>query len=34
MAAQNAIQTPMNEHAKARFMPPLHAPIAIGFFRA
>src|ERR1700675_2772155 len=33
MAAQYAIQSPVNEHAEARFMPPLHATNAIGVLR-
>ena len=30
-ARRNGVQTPVDEHAKARFTPPLHARIALGF---
>ena len=32
VAGQKAIKAPMNEHAESGFMPPFHAPNAIGFF--
>jgi hypothetical protein len=30
MPAENAVQAPVNEHAEARFVPPLHAANAVG----
>src|SRR6266478_1160997 len=33
VAAEHAVQAPMDEHAKSRFVPPLHAASAVGVFR-
>src|SRR5713101_6413235 len=33
VATEHAVQTPMDEHAEARFVPPLHAAGAVGILR-
>src|SRR6267142_4079908 len=33
VTAEHAVQTPMDEHAEARFVPPLHAASAVGILR-
>ncbi len=33
VAAEHAVQAPMDEHAKSRFVPPLHAASPVGVFR-
>src|SRR6267154_5613347 len=33
VTAEHAVQAPMNEHAEARFVPPLHAASAVGILR-
>ena len=30
VTAQNAVQAPVNEHTELRFVPPLHAALAVG----